>query len=157
MDNGKGWMVVPIIKTRVLKLMTAEMECVLTSGISDSGMMTYISRRVMRWLGKPLSHIYLTCLIPEAAEMYYSHAQPWRIFCSRVLFSFCLSVCLTLTHIDKRLTHNIYIYIYIYIYILKSVYLGNRLLFKQVLLKTMEQHLLFLILFFKAPCYCSRW
>ena len=46
-----------------------------------------------------------------------------------------------------------YIYIYIYIYIdrereKKCVYLGSKLLFKQVLLKTMEHCLLFLILLF---------
>ena len=34
-------------------------------------------------------------------------------------------------------------------YFLKSVYLGSKLLFKQVLLKTMEHCLLFLILFFQ--------
>ena len=33
---------------------------------------------------------------------------------------------------------HVYIYIYIYIYILKSVYLGSKLLFELVLLKTME-------------------
>ena len=42
-------------------------------------------------------------------------------------------------------------YIYIYIYILKSVYLGSKLLFKQVLLKTMNTiYLLFLIVIFQA-------
>ena len=38
---------------------------------------------------------------------------------------------------------TIYIYIYIYIYILKSVYLGSKVLFRQVLLKMMEHCLLF--------------
>ena len=47
----------------------------------------------------------------------------------------------------------IYKYAYTYIYILKSVYFGSKLLFKQVLLKTMEHCLLFLILF--SPCYFS--
>ena len=45
---------------------------------------------------------------------------------------------------------DIHIYINIYIYILKSVYLGSKLLFKQVLSKKMEHYLLFLILFFQV-------
>ena len=47
-----------------------------------------------------------------------------------------------------RVRESIYIYIYIYIYILKSAYLGCKLLFKQVLLKTMEPFLSFLIVIF---------
>ena len=44
-------------------------------------------------------------------------------------------------------THN-HPYIYIYIYI-GMVYLGSQLLFKEVLLKTMEHCLLYFILFFQ--------
>ena len=41
--------------------------------------------------------------------------------------------------------HDDDVYIYMYIYIFKRVYLGSELLFRQVLLKTMEYRLLFLI------------
>ena len=56
----------------------------------------------------------------------------------------------THTHTQIHIYIYIYIYIHIYIYILKCVYWGSKLLFKQVLLKTMEFCLLFFILFFSS-------
>ena len=53
-----------------------------------------------------------------------------------------------LWHINPCRLFNAKSYIYTYIYMLKCVYFGNKLLFKQVLLKTMEHCLLFSILFF---------
>ena len=53
-------------------------------------------------------------------------------------------------------THT-HTYIYIYIYILCSVYLGNKLLLRQILLKTMEYCLLFLIVIFsKYPQFLPQ-
>ena len=59
------------------------------------------------------------------------------------------------TFLNDYLFSSIFSYIYIYIYILMSLYLGNKLLSMQVLLKTIGYYLLFLIVIFHFLCYFS--
>ena len=63
----------------------------------------------------------------------------------RVYVCVCVCVC-------------VYIYVCVCIYIYKNVYLGSKLLFKEDLLMTMKDCLLFLILFFRDSLlffYCQ--
>ena len=94
-----------------------------------------------------MKYIYISMYGCANVHAGYDHVVIYTLFPLNI-YLFKDNIIHTYIHIYVYIYVFIYIYIYTWIYLLKSEYLGSKLLLRQVLLKMMEHCFLFLIVIF---------